>query len=282
MTVVVCLALMTAGCERSSSTQPYELTKPVRSTASLTAVPSQVVFTPAPSKTKKTIPVSATLFPSGSSSPVESTYPASTLTAVTLLAVQTRLVFPLQPANSWVYDYQAYSLDEQASWQVVDTMLEARSYGSLEAVRILHEVQLVKGSPSANFINRPVSGSFWYVLDGSRVFRQDELNWSTVSNSWLELIWPFPEGSCWYPEGAQRSEKPVTGRPGCRYAQGPLTIQTPAGRFDKCYSMLTPYNNGTIQLDFCPQIGIVGGKYQHSGTAFGYQYTLTAYSLQNK
>jgi len=40
--------------------------------------------------------------------------PAETLTALEGLSRQMQLIFPLQVANSWVYDYQGYSGDNKA------------------------------------------------------------------------------------------------------------------------------------------------------------------------
>jgi hypothetical protein len=280
--LAVLLALFPLGCERSPSTQPVILHEPEQAAGNPTATQTLVIQTVDTSRTEEPAqPVETQTLPSQTQL-AASTVPAITLTAVSEQSRQTRLVFPLQTANSWVYEYQAYSGDEQATWQIIDTMLDTLSSGPLFAVKVEREVRLTSGSPSQDFIDRPLSGTFWYVVDGAQVFRQEELDWSKIADAWLELVWPFPVSSCWYPEAGQRSDPAIPGRPGCLYARGPVMIQTQVGQLDRCYHLVTPYNNGNVQIDFCEQVGIVGGQFRHSGTPYGYKFILTAYSLQNQ
>jgi hypothetical protein len=225
--------------------------------------------------------------PATAPAPVETQLlPGTTLTPVEALNQQMELVFPLQVANSWVYDYQGYSGDTKAGWQVIDTMLEERQQNGLLAIKVERSVTLTSGTPGKDFINPPQAADFWYVLDGTHIYRQDELDWSKMDGSWLELTWPFPQQGCWYPDPTQRSTQAASiGQPGCRSAgdaTAPVAIQTPSGLINGCYHLDTPYNDGPVRLDFCEQVGIVGGEFKHNGNPYGYEYTLLAYSLQNK
>jgi hypothetical protein len=57
-------------------------------------------------------------------------------------------------------------------------------------------------------------------------------------------------------------------------------LQLPAGSFDHCFQLVTPYNNGGVRQAFCSGVGFVQEQFDHIGTSFGYQMTLIAYALQ--
>lgn len=278
-----CLAaLLLTGCIRASSINPGFTTTPLTATASVPATPLPQPSQASPTPIMPTPAVPELAVTSSLTAENKSVFLAATATEFAGQSRRTLAAFPLQVGNSWVYDYQAYSGDEKASWQVVDTIVETRQSGMLSAFTLQREVSLVQGMPSKEFINTPKAQTYWYILSGNAVYRQETLDWSTVENSGLELVWPFPAQGCWFPDPEQRSNLALPGRPGCRSADGPLTLQLPAGSMDHCYHLMTPYNNGAILLDFCEQVGFVGGKFDHAGTAFGDSFQLTAYSLQNK
>ncbi len=279
---ILLFALLT-GCFRAASHSQDLSPLSLAATASLTSA-SPMLPTPPPGLTQKSSPTASPTSSIPSPGAMQANTPTSIAASASAgLSQRTLAAFPLQVANSWVYTYQAYSGDEKASWQVVDTIVETRQSGQLYAARIEQEVNLVEGSPSNNFMDIPQAKTYWYVLDGAQVYRQDVLDWNSVMDSWLELVWPFPVQGCWYPEPGERSSAVVAqGRPGCRQASGSLTLQTLAGAIDHCYHLFTPYNNGAVIIDFCEQVGIVGGQFDHTGTPFGYHFNLTAYSLQNK
>jgi hypothetical protein len=192
--------------------------------------------------------------------------------------------FPLEVGNSWVYEYQGYSKDNRASWMVADTVIRREEQQGWVAALVQRDVTLVKGTPGPDFIEPPEAASFWYVLHGNQVFRQDgELNWKKVEQSWLELEFPLPNPHCWYPDPDLRSGTPQPGQVGCRKADTPVTsLKLEAGNFERCYTLLTSYRNGTEKLVFCAGVGFVQASFDHTGTPYGYQYNLSGYLLQGR
>lgn len=146
---------------------------------------------------------------------------------------------------------------------------------------------LKTGDASKHFTNEPVSGRFWYLFDGSHLYKQtgkpDPAH--VEEDAWLELIFPLDGHGCWYPDARQRGEMsgvtPLSGPiPGCRSVSGdPHTLEVPAGKFEACIDVVTSYNSGPTFLTFCPGVGIVATRYDHSGTQFGYRSSLTGYLL---
>ena len=182
-------------------------------------------------------------------------------------------------ANSWVYEYRAYSGDQKAAWRIADTVIETRTHPPFIAAHIQREATLLEGS--AGLQPQPPADPFWYVVDGNSVYQvPGELDWDKVRSARLELVFPLPGEACWFPDAAQRSQDPASGLPGCRRATGPIGMSLPAGAFERCFQLVTPYNNGAIRQAFCSGVGFVQEQFDHVGSPFGYQITLVAYAFQ--
>ena len=283
----LCLvALLLSGCVRAAFKNP-EFTVAVQSEAiSPSSTPGSLAVQTA-ADTAESSTATAELPAADTPSPQsDSVLPAATATEFANQSAHTLAAFPLQVGNSWVYAYQAYSGDEKATWQEVDTIIDERQSGMLRAVEVQQEISQVEKTPVDAGINIPQSVNYWYILSGNKLYRQwRDLDWTKIESSSLELVWPFPAQGCWFPDPEQRSNPALRVEPdfpGCRSAQGPVTLQLLTGRVDHCYHLKTPYNDGALFEDFCEQVGFVGGKYDHAGTPFGDSWQLTAYSLQNK
>lgn len=195
------------------------------------------------------------------------------------LSQQTLKEFPLGMANSWVYQYRAYSGDQNTIWQVADTVVDVRTHPPYIAAQIERQTTLLEGSPVLQ--PRPSPGSFWYVIDGEAVYRvEGELVWDQVRLGSLELQFPLPGDQCWFTDPQQRAQSYDPNLPGCRKASGPTSLKLPAGSFDRCYQLVTPFNNGSIRQSFCSGVGLVQEQFDHVGSPFGYALTLTAYAFQ--
>lgn len=261
---------MLTGCVRPISQTPAEALSPtIPATTTATAADTQP-------------PSSATLSPVDEPTPTVITPP----TQPSIAAGANE--FPLATGNSWVYQADLYAEDQKASYFVTDTVVEMQMQGGRVAARMDRTVQALlndKTSTPTNLIDPPVAESFWLVLDGSKMYRVNgsSVNWDNVSGAALEYVFPFPENSCWVVDGAQRPmfPNPDLSVSGCRRAEGSHAMSVRAGKFTGCTTITTPYNSGSTLDEFCPGVGIVSRKYDHTGSRFGYQWELVGYLIQN-
>jgi hypothetical protein len=200
------------------------------------------------------------------------------LPAGTLAALE---AMPLRVGNAWIYDYQAYSMDQKAHWQVADTVVAVEENSPYIAGQIERVVSLIDGSPGNDFIHPPRNQDWWIVVGPGKVFFQATLNWNSIEDSNLELVLPLAETTdCWYVDAQERQNPPPALEPGCRQASPVKTVSVAGGEFSGCYRLVTPYNDGSLQTTFCPGVGFIAEKYDHAGSSDGYDYTLQAYVLQ--
>jgi hypothetical protein len=194
--------------------------------------------------------------------------------------------FPLELGSTWIYDYSTFYEEEKATYSVTDTIVAVEIRDGFLIVEVEQEVKFEEGDAFGLFLNEPTSGRFWYLFDGVHLYKQTgEPDPASVADAWLELVFPLGGSGCWFPDAHQRAELqgvanaagPVAG---CRSASGdPYTIEVPAGKFEACLDVVTPYNSGSTLLTFCPGVGIVATHYDHSGSQFGYHSAMTGYLL---
>ena len=275
---LILIAVLLASCVRPSSTSSIRVIEPTATLAveNPTPIPLPNDNTSSPAANTQPTAPAETL----QAAPTQLQTPAvgATLSDVT---AQTLLDFPLAAGNSWVYRFEGHTGTQKAVWKVSDTVVQVEMHGPYYAAKIQSEVALLEGAPGADFLNPPQAQTFWYVVNGLAVYRlEDPIDWTAVSTSWLELLFPFPSPTCWYPDPTQRAQTPAAGLPGCRSASGPTAIDTPAGHIESCFQVNTTYNGGSMLLTFCRGLGIVANDYQHAGTDFGSHVVLTGYLLQ--
>jgi hypothetical protein len=188
--------------------------------------------------------------------------------------------FPLSPASTWIYEYRAYTEDEQATWVVTETILSAEDRDGLQVAEVERLIRLEEGQPSESFLTQPESGTSWYVLRGGELFHQIEMPdpQTIAENAGLVMVFPPENIPCWpVDDDLGPLER---GASGCRYVSNSLPVyETPAGTFENCLELFTPYLSGGILTVFCPNVGFVAEKYAHVGSSFGYEFVLTGYSL---
>lgn len=118
--------------------------------------------------------------------------------------------------------------------------------------------------------------TFWYVISGTQIFRQDFLDLTAVEDSFLEYVFPLSDFSSWYPDPTQRQAN-MTGFAGHRRIDpgaGFVNISVPAGDFEDCALIFTGFNSGPVFQYFCSGIGVVSEKYDHRGTMYGHETVL--------
>jgi hypothetical protein len=189
--------------------------------------------------------------------------------------------FPLRTGTTWTYDYTAYTENASGTWRVTETILKTEQQGSMLLATAARTAILVSGKDTEQIFTAPESYTFWYIFDQNRLKRAyKELSSpdfdSAVS---LEIIFPLDGSTNWPVSPTDGPCVPEEIFPGCRYvAAGPQEIETPAGKFNQCYQLVTPYNNGPILETYCENIGFVSGKYTHLGSPMGYEYNLIEFS----
>ncbi len=188
--------------------------------------------------------------------------------------------FPLALASTWIYEYRAYTEDQQAIWVVTETIVAVEERDGLLVAEVERLTRLQEGQPGDGLITPPEDGISWYILRGADLFRQygaldsDDL----LKNARLEMVFPPESVPCWPLEDVLAPLE--RGATGCRYVSSSLPVyETPAGVFENCLELVTPSPGGDIQTVFCPDIGFVAQEHEHNGSKSGYKFTLVGYSL---
>jgi hypothetical protein len=206
--------------------------------------------------------------------------PAPTLVSALENPVPTPVPFPLAPASTWIYEYRAYTEDQQATWVVTETIVAAEERDGLLVAEVERLIRLQEGQPGDSLITPPEDGISWYILRGADLFRQYGAldSGDILKNARLEMVFPPESVPCWPLDDALGPLE--RGASGCRSVSSSLPVyETRAGTFENCVELLTPYLSGSILTVFCPNVGFMAEKYDHFGSSFGYEFVLTGYSL---
>jgi hypothetical protein len=199
--------------------------------------------------------------------------------------------FPLTKGTTWVYSYEAYDpspSDPQqvikATYQLTDTVVDTETSSNYYVAHVKREWQLVKSDPDwlRDMSSQP--REFWYVVDGNRVYQSNfPLDSSSIHPDELILDYEFPLSgkSSWCLLPDARSGTTGCDFVGKRQVTGNSNYDAPVGSFQNCYDLMDLYNGGNILQKFCDGAGIVFMKFDHVGTKFGFEQTLTGFSKGN-
>lgn len=206
--------------------------------------------------------------------------PAPTSVSAFENPVPTSVPFPLALASTWIYEYRAYDENKQALWIVTETIVAVEERDGLLVAEVERLIRLQEGQPGNGLANAPEDGISWYILRGADLFRQYGAldSGDLLKNASLEMVFPPESVPCWpLDEVLGPLER---GAAGCRSVSNSLSAyETPAGVFENCIELVTPYPGGDIQTVFCPDIGFVAQEYDHNSSKSGYTFTLVGYSL---
>ena len=199
--------------------------------------------------------------------------------------------FPLETGTTRVYSYQAYNPSPEdpaqtvkAIYELTETIVDTETISSYLVVHVRRDRKLLSADPgwTQELSNQP--DEFWYVRDDQRVFQSNlPLDTNNIKPDTLILDYQFPlsvrKSWCLLPD-SRNNPKEIAGCDfvGKREVTGHGTYQTPAGAFDNCYDIMDVYNGGNILQKFCDGVGIVFMKFDHAGTQFGFEQTLTKFS----
>jgi len=206
------------------------------------------------------------------------------------------VAFPFAPGNTWVYSgtvYAGFSPTEvfTATYVVTETVVKIQSHPPYTIVQIYRE-QTPRSVPSDNDWWSPekltTAEDYWYIIEDATVYRLREspdlnaIPTSIVSGtSEIELMFPLEVGRRWYLNKQMQELHPdydVDSVLRRVVQQG--TIETPAMIFEKCFQMTDIVGGYVSEMWFCPGVGIVARKMDHSGTPSGMQELLMEYRVQ--
>ena len=124
------------------------------------------------------------------------------------------------------------------------------------------------------------------MTSGEKVYSSNQaFDVNNIKVDELSLAYDFPlaVNKTWCPmrtDPKDPAQKPI---PNCQYSgEREVAMQTSfessAGKFNQCYGMIDRFNDGSILQTFCVGVGIVAMKFDHSGTPFGFEQTLSGYA----
>jgi hypothetical protein len=128
---------------------------------------------------------------------------------------------------------------------------------------------------------------YWYVIEDTTVYHLkkepdlDDIATSVATGTTeIALIFPLEVGKRWY-----LNEKMQELYPGfetdsmLRQVVGQGSVETPTEAFEQCFQMAEVIGGYTFETWFCPGVGIVERKADHSGTPMGMHELLVKYKL---
>lgn len=201
--------------------------------------------------------------------------------------------FPLEKGTTWVYSYEAYDTSPsdpqkiiRATYQLTETIVETQAISENFVAHVKRDRKLIKADTDWMQDYASEQNEFWYVRNGQKLFQSNlPLDTSNIKTDELILDYEFPlslrNSWCLFSPGSKGSTPPDN--TGCDFVgkravtdQG--RYETPAGNFDNCYDLVDYFNGGNIFQKLCDGVGIVFMKFDHSGSRFGFEQTLTSFT----
>lgn len=193
---------------------------------------------------------------------------------------------PLSVGNSWVYRvtrYDGFNPNDivTATFTMTDTItsLEIKAGFFVATVQSEHTAETlvdVRGNyPVTDSLQPAATETYWLIVDGSRVLRQDDkLNLSDLQSRVLvQFVFPISLNSQW-------SMYNVRDAPMNRKVTKAGSITVPAGTFDDCFYLEGVIGGMTFEDWFCPGIGGVWSNNEHHGTPYGDKRELVSYRIR--
>ncbi len=213
---------------------------------------------------------------------IEELTPSVTSTPKLDSATQTVLrIYPLWLGSSWVYDYLGYTQDAEVRWRVTETVVDTQIIDGYYVAKVQRTAELLEGKPADDFPYLPEVGVFYYLIDGTDIYKSKDQVQTDLTNAWLDLVIPFPEkGDIWYPDPQERaSAEPAA--VGYRYASDPYDQGLPEDdTIHTCYNVATRVTDGNDEGTFCEGVGYVYQEATIWNTGVGFRSELIGFSLQ--
>ena len=203
--------------------------------------------------------------------------------------------FPLYKGMTWTYSYEAYEPSPtdpaqviQATYELVETITDTENVSGYWIAHVTREYQLLNVDPGwTGDFEVSLPNEYWYVLNDDKVWESRsaiDSDMIQVDEFLLDYDFPLSLSAAWclLPLNSNNSDsgKNITNCEfvGKRMVTNTGDFESPAGTFDDCYELTDFFNGGNFIHWFCPEVGIVFMKFDHMGTRFGFEQTLTSYS----
>lgn len=189
-------------------------------------------------------------------------------------------IYPLKVGSSWVYDYMSYTADQEVIWRVTETIVNASNYEGYYVAELERTADLIQGPLPQDLAFYPEAGTFWYLVDGQHIYKFDTYPSGDLSDAWLELMVPLPQGGeGWYPDPEKRMQG-IPNLQGFRSASEAYKDSIPSGETYVCYNVVTAVTGGKQEATFCETVGFFFFEAMDFDLPIGYKMELRAYSLQ--
>src|SRR5215216_5561932 len=203
--------------------------------------------------------------------------------------------FPLNKGTTWTYSYEAYEPSPtdsaqviEATYQLIETVIDTETVAPYFIAHVKREYQLADVDPvwTGDFeVSQP--NEYWYVVDNNKIFESRspiETNTTKIDGFLLDYVFPLSLSSAWCRQSSNLKAPTSNNAAACEFIGKRIvtnsgTYETSAGKFDDCYELTDYLNGGNIIHWFCTGIGIVYRRFDHAGTRFGFEETLTDYSI---
>lgn len=296
--LTLCLALSTACVSAQNDRMSTGLDRTVQSVMEESVPGHFGTPTPTPTSippTATSTPVPPTVTPPPTNTPVRTPSPIEA-PASPLPTCSADVTYPFALGNTWVYSgtiYTGFNPTEvyTATYVVTETVTALQSRPPYTIVRI-HREQFPSPTPSDDdwwsSERLTATKDYWYVLEDTTVYRlQEEPDWEAIpasivaGTSQIELVFPLEVGQRWY-----LNEKMQELYPGyetdsmLRKVVQQGTTVTPTATFKGCFQMTEIIGGHTFEMWFCPEVGIVARRTDHSGTPSGMHEVLIRYGVQ--
>jgi hypothetical protein len=253
-------------------------------TPTLTPIPPTATSTPTPP--------SATSVPTDTAAPT----PSPTETPMPQLSpYSTDVTFPFALGNTWVYSgtiYAGFNPTEvfTATYVVTESVAALHSHPPYTVVQI-HREQVPSPIPAEDDYwsaeKLTATEYYWYAIKDRTVYRlREEPDWDAMATSVatgtteIGFVFPLEVGQRWYLNEKMQELYPdyeVDSMLRKVVQQG--AIETSTETFEKCFQMTEIVGGYTFEMWFCPGVGIVARKADHSGTPMGMRELLMRYSV---
>jgi len=202
--------------------------------------------------------------------------------------------FNMNQGAARVYYYQAYQPSSsdptktiKATFQLTEEIVDRTVVPAYVIAHAKRQLKVIQADPNWSGDTTTQASEIWYVVSGQRIYSQktavDPTN-INVNSMTLSYDFPLEPGKNWCPQlydPKDPTHKQITDcrLSGEREVVDHTTFTSDAGTFNDCYNIVDHYSDGQIFQRFCTGVGVVMLSFDHAGTKFGFQQSLSSYLI---